>query len=95
MVHDIMTSLLWSLWALLLSLTMKPGIRYGMREYRWQMLRAAILERDRHTCRECGRVPVYGYVRLEVHHKRRVADGGSYKPWNLVTLCQHCHRRQH
>ena len=59
------------------------------------MLRAAILERDGHKCRECGAVARYGVVWLEVDHRRRVADGGSYGPWNLVSLCKQCHDNKH
>ena len=85
----------WSLWAWLVSLSMQPGVRYGGRSYRWHMLRAAILERDGYACRECGAVASYNGTWLEVHHRRRVADGGGYGPRNLISLCRGCHEQEH
>ena len=85
----------WSLWAWVVSLSMRPGVRYGGRSYRWHILRAAILERDNYACRECGAVASYGGVWLEVHHRRWVADGGGHGPGNLITLCRDCHGRKH
>ena len=32
---------------------------------------------------------------LEVHHLRRVADGGPDKPENVVAICPNCHREVH
>lgn len=32
---------------------------------------------------------------LEVHHLRRLADGGSDRPSNAVAVCPNCHRRLH
>lgn len=57
---------------------------------RWRRLRLHILDRDRWTCRQCGR---YG---SEVHHVRALADGGA--PWNtsnLATACRTCHIEHH
>jgi len=78
--------------AYLLSLTMKSGIRYGAESLRWGILRALIKERDGYRCRECGRRAEYGVTWVEIHHLRRVVDGGGYAPWNLTTLCVDCHR---
>ena len=85
----------WTLLAALVATTMRRGVRYGGKSFRWAVLRACILERDGHACRECGAVAFYGGVWLEVDHRRRVADGGSYSPWNLQTLCKACHRERH
>jgi len=90
-----MTYLLTTLAAWLLSLTMRPGVRYGGDSLRWNVLRALIKERDGHKCRQCGAKASYGRVRLECHHERRVADGGSHAPWNLTTLCKPCHDKRH
>lgn len=87
--------LLCTLAAILLSLTMAAGKRYGGESLRWGMLRALIKERDGYKCRECGARASYEGAWLEVHHKRRVADGGGYAPWNLVSLCRNCHREVH
>ena len=40
--------------AALLSLTMKPGTRYGADSLRWGFLRSLIKERDGYKCRQCG-----------------------------------------
>lgn len=85
----------WSLWAWVVSLSMRPGVRYGWRSYRWHMLRAAVLERDGHACRGCGVSAVWGVTWLEVHHKRPVASGGGHGPGNLISLCRSCHVKEH
>lgn len=64
-----------------------------------------IMRRDNYTCQMCGephwRTNDYGIPlpttdgNLDVHHKVRVADGGSDAPDNLVTLCRDCHKRIH
>lgn len=87
--------LYWFLVAWAVSLTMRPGVRYGGDSFRWHVLRAAILERDGHKCRQCQRKAAYGGTWLECHHKRPVAAGGSHSPLNLVTLCVNCHRKVH
>lgn len=79
----------WTPIALLFSLTMRPGKRYW--GFRWDVLRSAIKQRDGHCCTECGRKEKWGVVRLQCHHKQRVADGGSYFPTNLTMLCEDCH----
>jgi 5-methylcytosine-specific restriction endonuclease McrA len=85
----------WFLFALLISLGMRPGVRYGSRSFRWAVLRACILERDGYRCRECGAVASYEVTWLEVHHKKPVSVGGSYRPGNLVSLCKGCHDKEH
>ncbi|MBP8124951.1 MAG: HNH endonuclease [Caldilineaceae bacterium] len=85
----------WQFVALLLSIGMKSGHRYDGESFRWRVLRTAVLERDSYRCRECGAKANYGGMWLECHHQRRVADGGSYRPWNLVSLCRDCHRARH
>jgi len=90
-----MTRYLWTLPALLISATMRPGVKYGGKSFRWAILRACILERDGHRCRECGRTAAYGATWIEVHHRRPVSAGGSHRPWNLVALCKSCHDQAH
>ena len=61
----------------------------------WPRLRRRVLTRDRHTCQDCRR---QGLARVEVHHIRHLADGGSDELENLVTLCggpEGCHRARH
>lgn len=75
--------------AWLLAATMTPGHRYT--GWRWKWLAKAIRRRDGLRCKSCGKTD----RPLHVHHKRPVADGGSYWPVNLVTLCAGCHERAH
>lgn len=49
--------------------------------------RTEIQERDRYTCRICGKKQS-----LEVHHIVKVIHGGNSSSDNLVTLCKSCHR---
>ncbi|CAN5456889.1 hypothetical protein BH11BAC3_BH11BAC3_07560 [soil metagenome] len=65
---------------------------------RWRNKRAAIVERDKHQCRNCGST-----FNLQVHHRQYHIDsntGFKREPWNydnryLVTLCEHCHKAGH
>jgi len=56
----------------------------------WREIRAQIVARARWKCQACG-VPTY---RLEVHHLRKRAQGGSDfdHDW-LIALCRECHAR--
>ena len=56
----------------------------------WGRRRLEALERDGWRCQRCGEPG-----RLEVHHRRKVADGGTDDLDNLVTLCRGCHLRAH
>ena len=62
----------------------------------WENLKAYAKWRDGNKCRVCGKSPrTDSSVRLEVHHIRRRADGGSDTPDNVVTLCHECHEEHH
>ena len=62
----------------------------------WENLKAYAKWRDGYKCRVCGKSPrVDSSVRLEVHHIRRRADGGSDTQGNVVTLCHGCHEAHH
>ena len=60
----------------------------------WENLKAYAKWRDGQKCRSCGKSAKDG-ARLEVHHIRRRADGGSDTPENVVTLCHECHENHH
>lgn len=63
-----------------------------IKERAWRKVRAAVLERDRHQCQECGRdLSKYPAWYTEVHHLMPVISGGSDHPANLITLCTECH----
>lgn len=64
-------------------------------------VRAAVLERDKWTCQDCGwnrakenrDDPRHN---LELHHKVQHKDKGSNEnPNNLITLCNVCHDKKH
>lgn len=60
---------------------------------------AWILKNSEGICESCdGPAPFTkpdGYFYLEVHHLRRLADGGSDTPANAVAVCPNCHRQLH
>lgn len=62
-------------------------------------VKAWVLERAKGTCEACTEpAPFFGadsFPFLEVHHVRRLADGGSDTVSNAVALCPNCHRRLH
>ncbi|WP_322024529.1 HNH endonuclease signature motif containing protein [Burkholderia sp. BCC1977] len=61
---------------------------------------ADVLERARGACERCtkpapfirrrGQIPY-----LEVHHRKRLADGGEDTVENAIALCPNCHRELH
>lgn len=53
------------------------------------LARKRLLETRGSRCELCGKV---GYV--ELHHKVRAADGGSFSDDNLILLCVSCHKDQ-
>jgi 5-methylcytosine-specific restriction endonuclease McrA len=62
----------------------------------WKYRVLYVLERDDHTCKQCGWPN--GFKRkvrqLHVHHVERHSRGGDHAFSNLVTLCGICHSRQ-
>jgi len=53
----------------------------------WPAVRAKVLKRDGHRCRQCGKAG-----RLEVDHVRPLKEGGArFDMANLQTLCRGCH----
>jgi hypothetical protein len=60
----------------------RRNIRSG---WDWSSIKAAVRSRDR-ACVRCGST-----VRVQVHHRIPVADGGSNTLDNLELLCGDCH----
>ena len=64
-----------------------------------------VMERDNHQCQRCHkrtRPPLRyeygipsGEIRLQVHHLLPRSLSGKDEMENLVTLCGHCHSREH
>ena len=66
---------------------------------RSQAVRRYALRRAEGTCEGCGLpapfVTPEGEPYLEVHHLRRLSDGGPDHPAHVAALCPNCHRRCH
>ena len=66
----------------------------------WSAAKLITLERDRYSCRICGKSPMISEnkggverlrVEVEVHHIIPRIAGGSNSTSNLITLCKDCH----
>ncbi|WP_272227441.1 HNH endonuclease [Methylophilus methylotrophus] len=61
---------------------------------------AEVLLRANGVCESCGNKAPFnkqtdGTPYLEVHHKKRLADGGDDDVNNAIALCPNCHRNEH
>ncbi len=60
---------------------------------------AWLLEESKGICENCDKeapfIKVGGDFYLEVHHLRRLADGGSDTVSNAIAVCPNCHRELH
>jgi len=59
--------------------------------YSWEWIRERVLIRDNYTCQKCGR-KACSFVKLEVHHIKPRAEGGTDDDDNLITYCRDCHK---
>lgn len=64
-----------------------------LKDPRWQKMRLKIMERDDFACQYCGE----NENTLHVHHVeyRRGADPWDYREYQLLTVCEHCHKWEH
>lgn len=64
-----------------------------------RQVHAYVLQRANEHCELCGTPAPFedskGVPFLEVHHVKRLADGGPDVPRNAVALCPNCHREAH
>lgn len=60
---------------------------------KWQKRRLEIMEKDNFTCQLCGDTETM----LNVHHLsyHRDRNIGEYEDWELMTLCENCHKDEH
>jgi 5-methylcytosine-specific restriction endonuclease McrA len=62
---------------------------------RWLQQRRAAIERDDHTCVECGKEvgpkAKPGVANAVVHHVLPLGFGGTHQLSNLKTMCEQCH----
>lgn len=68
----------------------KGGRSRPMNRTSWRKLRARVLERDNHTCQECGKTG----CQLVAHHIIPWPDGPDTLN-NLIAWCRSCHTRYH
>jgi 5-methylcytosine-specific restriction enzyme A len=70
-------------------------VRYG----RKAEVAAWVLAASKDACESCEKPAPFmknnGEPYLEVHHLRRLADGGSDKGTNAVAVCPNCHKELH
>lgn len=66
---------------------------------RSQIIRDYVFARAKGVCEHCGEpapfVTTVGTPFLEVHHIRRLSDGGPDDPRFMIGVCPNCHRRAH
>lgn len=64
-----------------------------------RIIRSYVLKRSKGNCEDCGHAAPFltanGAPFLEVHHIRRLTDGGPDDPRFMIALCPNCHRRAH
>lgn len=61
---------------------------------------AFVQRRAKGTCEACGvdapfKAAKSGEPYLEIHHKKRLADGGEDTIDNAIAVCPNCHRKMH
>lgn len=79
--------------------TPKAAISSATTYQRDELVKAWVLQQANGTC-ECCRKPAPfngtdGLPFLEVHHVRKLADGGTDTTGNALALCPNCHRELH
>lgn len=76
-----------------------PVERKTTQYYRSHLLKLYVQKRANGTCEGCGQPAPFitneGKPYLEVHHIRRLSDGGPDHPRWVVGVCPNCHRRAH
>jgi 5-methylcytosine-specific restriction protein A len=76
-----------------------PVERQTFYRQRSQWIRLYALRRAKGQCEGCGIAAPFltpdGQPYLEVHHIRRLSDGGPDHPQWVVAICPNCHRRVH
>jgi len=67
------------------------AVRHLLSDVSWQETAREARKSDGYVCRMCGEF-ANGRA-LDVHHIVPVSTGGTNEEWNLITLCQSCHRK--
>ena len=64
--------------------------RYRPGKSRERSARARLITKYGKRCMQCG----YD-GNIELHHKKRIVDGGGHDEDNLILLCEKCHAEAH
>lgn len=67
----------------------KEDYQEYLKSDRWKILRKHILIKYKYKCRDCGEMAT------QVHHKRYVNIGTPWEEYELVALCNKCHKKRH
>lgn len=78
---------------------MKPQQARRNVYHRIEAVRVYVLRRANGCCEGCGQPAPFkrpdGQPYLELHHTRRISDGGPDHPQWVIAVCPTCHRRAH
>src|SRR3989339_243751 len=66
------------------------GKEYQQSEFEGENKKAKVKWRDKYECQHC-----YGKTHLQVHHITPRSNGGTDTFYNLITLCERCHKDLH
>ena len=62
----------------------------------WKGFSYSLIKERNFTCEDCGRTFYNQRNKLQVHHLvYRVINPWSYKPEEMVVLCEECHKKRH
>lgn len=73
--------------------TMKAEFQEQIKSPKWQKRRLEIMQRDGFACQICGDEE----TTLNVHHLHYIPNRAywDYEDWELITLCENCHKDEH
>ena len=68
-------------------------MKFQIPEYppNWDEIRKEVLELDNYKCQNCGEKS----KKLHIHHIIPLSKRGRNDAYNLVTLCEECHKTEH
>ena len=69
-----------------------------IQRFRSEAIKIYALKRSSGSCESCNHPAPFMTTKgpyLEVHHMKRLADGGPDEPSNVIAVCPNCHRRAH
>lgn len=67
-------------------------VRANLSDTGWRTIADRIRDEHDYECYKCGGSQAENGKKLDVHHIIPVMDGGLNEDWNLIPLCQSCHK---